>query len=91
MTLIDSGKLAEYMRCNTPVCADGEALVNDILGFCGVSDPVHAAGGVYCRECAYWQRFTQINRESGACRLCRIDKHQDGFCSSGKAREALSQ
>lgn len=53
-------------------------------------DPVHAAGGCYCRECKY-QSYDEeyskcwCNRDLG-CRAVRADGL--GFCDQGEPREA---
>ncbi|HBN56862.1 MAG TPA: hypothetical protein DD414_08805 [Lachnospiraceae bacterium] len=53
-------------------------------------DPVHAAGGCYCRECEYRTKDTQWTRagfcgrrDAGPMMIAR----PDDFCSRGKRRE----
>lgn len=48
-------------------------------------DPIHAAGGCYCRECKYWG-------EDGRCEPCengliREYTRPTDFCSYGELRE----
>lgn len=47
-------------------------------------DPVHAAGGCYCRECKHFKRYTQIKRKFGICRRHNSEVHQDHFCGYGQ-------
>ena len=53
-------------------------------------DPVHAAGGCYCRECEYRTKDTQWTRagfcgrrDAGPMMIAR----PDDFCNRGKRRE----
>ena len=49
-------------------------------------DPVHAAGGCYCREC----KQGQDAREYPGMIYCKVAygyRRQNGFCSAGKRRE----
>lgn len=56
-------------------------------------DPVHAAGGCYCRECVYYKICEEW--DTGKRMLCEIHHHSylghDGdeyFCSWGQRKEA---
>ena len=51
-------------------------------------DPIHAAGGVYCRECKFSER-----RDYGHLFCTAVDRHParwcryDDFCSRGRKKE----
>jgi len=88
--LIDAGKLrkniCEYMQDykNAPtrlaVCKFVLSMLGD-EGQCPPIDPVHAAGGCYCRECVNYD-----GDEEGWCSYGTRVKEGD-FCSRGKPRE----
>lgn len=56
-------------------------------------DPIHAAGGCYCRECANyyeyngWDRCHQETYTAHECRVFSRDLGPDGFCSCGELRK----
>lgn len=64
-------------------------------------DPVHAAGGCYCKECAFWLRDSAILPDGKPANWGYCDKLLDsdsgeeimtaemGFCSYGERKEAL--
>lgn len=50
-------------------------------------DPIHYAGGCYCRECEDWRPYTDdVDGKRGRCRMGRL-KFEDDFCSCGTKRE----
>lgn len=48
-------------------------------------DPVHAAGGCYCRECEYWEKSV-VNEDICWCELTGNEVDSDDFCSYGERR-----
>ena len=50
-------------------------------------DPVHAAGGCYCRECVAWNDKIPCGDGSGLCDHYEVIKLADGFCNAGRRRE----
>ena len=56
-------------------------------------DPIRAAGGCYCRECANyyeyngWDRCHQETYTAHECRVFSRDLGPDGFCSCGELRK----
>ena len=102
MRLIDADKLRErlfsYYGCvNECTCKsnyNGELLmayeVADMITDCfdnaTAIDPVHAAGGCYCRECKSFDKD-----DEGLC-ICKHDgglrwPHDNSFCKYGRKRE----
>lgn len=54
-------------------------------------DPVHAAGGCYCRECGRCDGFPDPGVEPGEVGICTMTHlvvEPDGWCKWGKQREA---
>lgn len=49
-----------------------------------VIDPVHFAGGVYCKECIYKEESTVKNPKDYWCQLRDSYMNLDGFCSEGR-------
>lgn len=47
-------------------------------------DPVHAAGGCYCKECVYKEESTVKNPKDYWCQLRDSYMNLDGFCSEGR-------
>ncbi len=85
--LIDADKFKEYARYNATHCVDGEDLIepdsaieNYFLSY-DPTDPVHAAGGCYCRECinhescAFEDTFATV-RLSDERRFCGVGKQK---------------
>lgn len=50
-------------------------------------DPVHAAGGVYCRECIYKEKSTIKNPKDYWCQLRDSYMDLNGFCNAGRKEE----
>lgn len=51
-------------------------------------DPVHAAGGCYCRECENWNPCIPVSASFGQCDACDLIKPEWGFCDFGVKKEA---
>lgn len=53
-------------------------------------DPIHAAGGSYCRECCFGQKPRSEYMQYGYvyCQQRQEYKELDAFCSDGDPREA---
>jgi hypothetical protein len=51
-------------------------------------DPIHAAGGCYCRECMHYKKCHTIYGEDMVCTqgFMKVVKLPDNFCSSGERR-----
>ena len=69
------------------VDADGKSVLDELPTI----DPVHAAGGCYCRECIYAEHL--LNGAGKPYELCKYEdedsiRFQDEFCSRGQRREA---
>ena len=47
-------------------------------------DPVHFAGGTYCKECIYKEESTVKNPKDYWCQLRDSYMDLDGFCSEGR-------
>ena len=50
-------------------------------------DPVHAAGGCYCRECAMFKNYTKVNLDFGICKRHNSEVDKDAFCSYGVRKD----
>lgn len=64
--------------------------VRDILSDAPTIDPVHAAGGCYCRECTYAEHL--LNGSGKRYELCKYEdvdgvRWPDDFCSVGKRKK----
>ena len=51
-------------------------------------DPVHAAGGVYCRECKDFDEYAKTGIFGGNCMRTNALRFANDFCSRGIKREA---
>lgn len=51
-------------------------------------DPVHAAGGCYCRECIYWANDRSVPQNC-LCLETGNYTDPDDFCSRGERKEHL--
>lgn len=58
-------------------------------------DPVHQAGGCYCKECRRWKPdgsfgmdLDGVKRPYGACEITHCFHKDDHFCGYGRLREA---
>ena len=41
---------------------------------------------VRCKDCAHWQRYTQIKTDCGRCKNYSAEKHENGFCDKGERK-----
>ena len=81
MRLVDAGTAQIYL--NKAAC--------ERINWMPTIDPVHAAGGCYCRECTYAEHL--INGAGKRYELCKYEdvdgvRWPDDFCSVGKREEA---
>ncbi len=92
MRLIDASRLIEVIDYNIVREPDFDAKlvyqrVEDYIEEkMPAIDPVHAAGGCYCRECKYWEA---TNHEPyGTCAFCKRGYYTAGygFCYRGKLK-----
>lgn len=95
MRLIDAEPFEAFSKDG--IDYEGDCLVAYVAGMEGVLeaidsapaiDPVHAAGGCYCREC----RYCGVPVFTEGVLLCRRGnrperKNRDDFCSRGKLKE----
>ena len=93
--LIDRDSLG-VGRCNPDVMLDPayaagwNGLLN-IINSAPTLDPVHAAGGCYCRECRQCDGFPGPDiapGEVGICTMTQLVVEPDGWCKWSKQREA---
>lgn len=89
--LIDAEKLTHYLAVNEEDKQFFYVKSKDIDRLPSI-DPVHAAGGCYCRECKYRTKDTQWTmagfcgrRDAGPMMIAR----PDDFCSRGKRRKEM--
>lgn len=88
--LISRSDLKSYIKQNGLVYADA-------LDTMPAIDPIHAAGGCYCRECVNyyeydgWDRCHQETYTAHECRVFGRDLGPDGFCSCGELRKESNQ
>ena len=60
-------------------------------------DPIHAAGGCYCRECVNyyeyddWDRCHQETYTAHECSVFNRDLGPDGFCSRGELKKEVEE
>ena len=85
MALIDRDIAEDYFGCS-----DWEILAKETLREVPLVDPVHSAGGCYCRECTYAEHL--INGAGKRYELCKYEdvdgvRWPDDFCSVGKREE----
>lgn len=89
MRLIDLDRLGVCKRSvSTFVHSESAKAWNDLLALIEeepVVDPVHAAGGCYCRECR--MRTGVETKETVLCGYHGCSMRKDDFCSMGKREE----
>ena len=54
-------------------------------------DPIHAAGGCYCKECLYKEEDGTVSLIKYWCNLHDITMPLNGFCSEGKNENNLKE
>lgn len=88
MRLIDADELIENIKCSSyeyeRVRMDTitECLLTDVVS--PTIDPVHFAGGTYCRECIYSTQKHILYDNVYYCKLYRDLIPLKGFCSEGR-------
>ena len=50
-------------------------------------DPIHAAGGCYCRECTKFRRYTKNNITFGICKRHNSEVRENDFCSYNDGKD----
>lgn len=79
MRLIDADKLQKYIY-DSGLWSDSKAAFYSLIENSPTVDPVHAAGGCYCRECIlHGDCLTE-----GTFHIARIE---NPFCCGGKLKE----
>ena len=91
MSLIDADALgigkANRKIFNDPKYADGWNSVIEIINNAPTIDPIHAAGGCYCRDCQHME----IEKSNNG-RYCHVwgfynGDGDDGFCNYGVRKD----
>lgn len=54
-------------------------------------DPIHAAGGCYCKECLYKEEDGTVSLITYWCNLHDVTMPLNGFCSEGKNENNLKE
>ena len=84
MKLIDANDLFKR-TCNTSLYDNqDEDIFLDLILDSKEIDPVHTAGGCYCKECIYKEESTVKNPKDYWCQLRDSYMDLDGFCSEGR-------
>lgn len=89
MRLTDADTLEESMNMaieDTPLYI--QATVAQYIDCAPTIDPIHAAGGCYCRECVKFSRYTKTDPNFGICKRHNSEVGENDFCSYGKPEEA---
>lgn len=96
MRLIDTDELKKQLK-KLPIMSNwGEAFIPQIIDEQPIIDPVHVAGGCYCRECRFWEeqdwggadKLGDPIQQGGKCKLLIFGSLANDFCSRGKRKEA---
>lgn len=82
MRIGDLDRLKEVLERNFGHTG-GAAVMRQLIDNAPTIDPVHAAGGCYCRECCWGQED-----DAGVmhCHKFHAHKKADGFCDDGKCK-----
>ena len=86
MRLIDSDELKRQVKGLPMMINWGEAFIPRLIDEQLIIDPVHVAGGCYCREC---EKATQGG--SGYVWCGKKAMPLNGFCSEGKRKEVAHE
>lgn len=88
MRLIDADELIENIKCSS---YEYERIRIDTITGCLLTDvisptidPVHFAGGCYCKECIYSTQKHIPYDDAYYCKLHRDLMPLNGFCSEGR-------
>lgn len=83
MRLIDTDELKKQLKKLPMMSNWGEAFIPQLIDKQLIIDPVHVAGGCYCRECE------KANPGGSGYVWCgKKAMPLNGFCSEGKRKEA---
>lgn len=88
MRLIDADELIKNIKCSgyeyerLRIDTIIECLLTDVVS--PTIDPIHFAGGTYCKECIYKEESTVKNPKDYWCQLRDSYMGLDGFCSEGR-------
>ena len=65
-------------------------MIEDCIENTPTIDPIHAAGGCYCRECCFGRKPNSADMQDGYvyCQQQSKYKELDAFCSDGEPMEA---
>lgn len=95
MRIIDADALIERIKYSS---YDYERVRIDTVTGCLLTDfvsptidPVHAAGGYYCKECIYKEKSTVKNPKDYWCQLRDSYMDLDGFCSEGRKDDTKNE
>jgi hypothetical protein len=91
MKLIDVDELKRQVK-GLPIMSNwGEAFIPRLIDEQRIIDPVHVAGGCYCRECKYFIEASDwpipIGGRNTQCIKVQSTRKPDDFCSEGKKKE----
>ena len=91
MKLIDVDELKRQVK-GLPIMSNwGEAFIPQIIDEQPIIDPVHAAGGCYCRECKYFIEALDwhipISGRNTQCIKVQSTRKPNDFCREGKKKE----
>jgi len=92
MRLIDADGLDNHKFSLTPLRyhVGWNDAVSSIVENAPTIDPVHAAGGCYCRECEKCKEWENRHGITGyTCTLLCVDISPDAFCSYGRRKENI--
>lgn len=87
MRLIDADALLAFEKFDAQIEEHTEKDVLMIIQTAPTIDPVHAAGGCYCRECKWYDSDTGVCWWTSTSTVKNL-RDEDNFCSDGEAREA---
>lgn len=87
MALIDCDEWVKYFESELGIWAHPESLDWAIgkLKNAAAIDPIHYAGGCYCRECVWWR--VSDDKLSVWCAMSGVMTDKQGFCNYGHRRE----
>ena len=94
MRLIDADiKVSDYIETWQCECSENDTqtvMAVEDLQYLPTIDPIHAAGGCYCRECCFGRKPNSADMQDGYvyCQQQSKYKELDAFCSDGEPMEA---
>lgn len=98
MRLIDADiKVSDYIETWQCECSENDTqtvMAVEDLQYLPTIDPIHAAGGCYCRECKHFDTtgyapdpYNLTELQMGWCAINRREKQACKWCSDGEPRE----